>query len=177
MAEPILVTFATRYGATEEVAAAIAASLRDGGEPVTLRPMADVDDLGDVGPVVLGAPFYMGRWHRDATAFLVRHRDALAARPVAIFALGPIGTEHDPAESGIEELEHTLHGYTWLRPVATVMFGGRYDPARLSLADRVLAKLPVSPLHGMPANDLRDWDAIRAWATGLVPELAPVAMP
>jgi len=49
-------------------------------------------------------------------------------------------------------------------PVATGVFVGAYDPSRLGIKDRMLAALPASPLHGEPAHDDRDWDAIRAWA-------------
>ena len=39
--------------------------------------------------------------------------------------------------------------------------------------DTLLAKLPASPLHKMPASDIRDWTAIRTWASNLVTQLQP----
>jgi len=44
------------------------------------------------------------------------------------------------------------------------MFVGAYDPAKLRFADRLLTKLPASPLHGLGAHDDRDWRAIGEWA-------------
>ena len=61
--------------------------------------------------------------------------------------------------------------YPWLTPVAREMFGGKYEPARLRFSDRLIAKLPASPLHEMPASDVRDWTAIRAWAGDLAQQL------
>ena len=52
-------------------------------------------------------------------------------------------------------------------PVATAVFVGAYDPARLGFKDRMIAALPASPLHGETAHDDRDWDAIRAWVADL----------
>jgi len=44
------------------------------------------------------------------------------------------------------------------------MLGGKFDPANL--------KFPMSLFMGkMPASDIRDWDAIKAWAEGLKSKL------
>jgi menaquinone-dependent protoporphyrinogen oxidase len=51
------------------------------------------------------------------------------------------------------------------------MFGGKYDPSKLSFPHRLLTALPASPLHEMMASDLRDWAAIRAWASDLAQKL------
>ena len=64
-------------------------------------------------------------------------------------------------------MDKELANYPWLEPVAAELFGGAYDPAKLRFPDSLLAVFPASPLHQMPASDLRDWDAIRAWANGL----------
>jgi len=66
-----------------------------------------------------------------------------------------------------------VRSLAWLRPVAAVMFVGKYDPARLRLADRLIALLPASPLHGIPARDDRDWGTIRAWAESLLEAMLP----
>ena len=51
------------------------------------------------------------------------------------------------------------------------MFGGKYDPDKLRFPDTILKIIPASPLHGAPASDIRDWDAIRAWANSLTEKL------
>jgi len=89
----VLVGYATRYGSTQEVAEAVAAALREGGLEVDIRLLREVRTLAGYSAVVLGAPLFMFRWHKDALRFLSRHREALLERPVAIFALGPV---HDP---------------------------------------------------------------------------------
>ena len=86
----ILVAFATKAGSTEQVAAAIADALRKSGNTVDLRRARDVrEPASRWGCIVLGAPIYSGRWHRDAHRFLRRHRGELERVPVAIFAMGP----------------------------------------------------------------------------------------
>jgi menaquinone-dependent protoporphyrinogen oxidase len=135
--------------------------------------MRDVQSLEGYSLVVLGAPLYIGHWHKDAQSFLSRHHEALMQRKVAIFTLGPIQPDVKEWEGVRTQLDQELANFPWLNPVVAELFGGKYDPAKLRFPDNLLAKLPVSPLHQMPASDARDWTAIRAWTDRLVTELQP----
>jgi menaquinone-dependent protoporphyrinogen oxidase len=174
MTAPILIAYATRYGSTREVAEAIAATLRERGLTVDVQPARSVHTLAGYGAAVLGAPFYVGSWHRDAQRFLAQHREALQQRPFAIFALGPLSSDEKELLESREQFDKELAKYPDLRPVALEMFSGKYDPAKLSIPHRLLTVLPASPLHGLAERDLRDWNAIRAWASGLAAKLQPV---
>lgn len=168
MSSPVLVAYATRYGSTKEVAEAVGTALRDCGLGVDILPARDVQTLAGYRMVVLGAPLYMFHWHKDALGFLARHRDALASLPVAVFALGPF---HDKAEEWQEvrsELDKELAKYPWLKPKAIQIVGGKFDPERLDIPWRWLPAL-----RKMPPADIRDWEAIGAWATGLAAMFEP----
>lgn len=103
----------------------------------------EVHSLNGVGAVLLGTPLYMSAPHKEVRALLARHQAALAQTPLVPFAV--------------------LARLPWLSPVATEVFVGRYDPAKLGFEDKMVAALPASPLHGEPAHDGRDWEAIRWW--------------
>lgn len=166
MSDKILVGYATKYGSTKEVASFIADVLREGGKEVDLRELRSVKSLEGYGAAVVGAPFYMFKWLKDARKFLARHQAALEKMPVAVFALGPTDmTEYERNNPEVfEQLGKALKSYPWLKPVDQKLFGGKLDPASL--------KFPFSIfMSSMPANDLRDWDAIKAWAEGLVDKL------
>ncbi len=167
MSQPVLVTYATRYGSTREVAERIATVLRENGQTVEVQPARQVKSLASYRAVVLGAPLYIGRWLKEAQKFLARHQAALAQRPVALFVLGPTKSADtsDPTVRG--QLDAELGRLPWLKPVATALFGGVYDPAKLRFPDTLLKSFPASPLYGLPASDTRDWDAIRDWAASL----------
>lgn len=167
MIKSVLVAFATRYGSTQEVAEFIAKTLREGGQSVEVQPAQQVKDLALYHAVVLGAPVYIGKWHKYAHEFLAQHGDALSQRPLAIFALGPLSNTEAEMQGSREQLEKNLEQYLWLKPVALEMFVGKYDPARLGFGHKLLAALPASPLHGKTASDNRNWGAIRAWASDL----------
>lgn len=49
--------------------------------------------------------------------------------------------------------------------------------AKLHLLDRLIASLPASPFHNEPASDVRDWTAIRAWASNLAAKLQSDLLP
>ena len=89
MTASVLVAYATRYGATQEVAETVATALRESGLEVDLQPLRQVHTIDQYQAIVIGAPLYMFHWHKDALNFLTKYRTTLIARPVAIFALGP----------------------------------------------------------------------------------------
>jgi menaquinone-dependent protoporphyrinogen oxidase len=166
MSSSVLVGYATRYGSTQEVAEAVAATLRECALQADIMPVRQVRALEGYRAVVLGAPLFMFRWHKDALRFLSRHRQSLAERPVAIFALGPTHDPYDEEEwrDSRAQLDKELAKFPWLAPAALEIFGGKYDPAKL--------RFPIKQLADKtPASDLRDWTAIRAWAAGLKPIL------
>lgn len=169
MSVSVLVAYVTRHGATQEIAETVAASLREGGLEVDVQPAKTVRSLAGYGAVVLGAPLYMFHLHRDARRFLSRHRRDLMERPVAIFAGGPFGVgEGNEWEEVRASLDKELARFPWLSPVAVEVVGGKFDPDELRFP---YSWLPA--LKQIPAADLRDWEAIRAWARGLATQLQP----
>jgi menaquinone-dependent protoporphyrinogen oxidase len=175
MQTKVLVAYASKYGSSQEVAEAIAATLRENVLVVDLEPMRKVKTLDEYTAIVLGAPIYMLHWHKDAHSFLSKHREALMKRPVAIFALGPLHDEEEEWKETRSQINKELAKFPWLTPISIEVFGGRFDPAKLCLPDKIISSLPASPLHKMPASDIRDWTVIRFWANNLVSQLQPTS--
>ena len=159
MSDSILVGYATRSGSTREVANVIASKLREAGSVVDVLPLRAVKSLGGYRSVVVGAPLYMFRWHKDARAFLKQHRAALTDRVSAVFALGPINDTEKDWQEVRRQLDKELAGFPWLTPITRVVFGGKFDPSTLGFPYGL-----IPALKKMPECDLRDWSAIREWA-------------
>ncbi len=166
MTRPLLVAYATKHGSTQQVADAIAATLRTKGIAVETRSAADVTDLYSYDGVVLGAALYMGRIHADARRFLRRHCKALEGMPLAVFAMGPLTDQESQVEGSRKQLQHALSKLPRVQPVATAIFGGVVDPSELQF-----------PFNHMPASDARNWEQIERWALEIAPAFAerPVA--
>ena len=166
MSDSILVTYATRYGSTQEVAETIAATLREGGLAVDVQPAKQVRSLAGYGAVVLGAPLYMFDWLKEARDFVSSQRTTLEEMPVAVFALGPTEDKDEDWTEARKQLDKVMLKFPWLKPVAIELFGGKFDPTRLTFPYNL-----IPALKQMPVSDIRDWDAIRAWAAGLTEKL------
>jgi menaquinone-dependent protoporphyrinogen oxidase len=162
MPNSILVAFSTIHGSTQEVAAQVAATLREQGLAVDVLPARQVRSLDSYRAVVLGAPLYMFHWHRDALNFLSRQRAALAQKPVAIFALGPVNNVEKEFQDARAMLDKELKKFNWLTPVAIEIMGGKMEPAKFRFPYNL-----IPAMNKMPASDIRDWAAIQAWASSL----------
>ena len=137
---PVLVAYASNHGSTREVAEAICGALQRAGLRAHLRPAVEVRDLDGYDAVVLGAPIYMGRWHRHAHAFLRRHHGALADRPLAVFALGPTARRPEGVVDARAQLDAALARHD-VEPVLVEVFGGRIDPSHLHFP---FSKIPAA---------------------------------
>jgi menaquinone-dependent protoporphyrinogen oxidase len=172
----VLVAYASRHGSSAEIAERIAGRLTADGAPAEARPAADVRDADQYDAFVIGSAAYMFHWLKDATTFVKRHRELLAAHPLWLFSSGPLGTEtvdaegNDPLQSSrpkeFEELAEKLH------PRDERVFFGAWDPEAppVGMAERMMKLVPAgtSPL---PSGDFRDWAAIEDWAAQIAREL------
>ncbi|NMD27871.1 MAG: flavodoxin, partial [Chloroflexi bacterium] len=93
---------------------------------------------------------------------LDRFRADLQSIPTAVFALGPTTEPRSEKEwtDARAILDKELASRSWYGPTAVALFGGRWDPTKIGFPFKAFAK-------SMPTTDLRDWDAIRAWAEAL----------
>jgi len=163
----ILVAYATKYGATAEIAEKIGQVLREAGLRTDVLPADRVSDLTPYQAVVLGSAVYIGQWRKEAVKFLKANETVLAEKPVWLFSSGPTG-EGDPVE--------LVQGWRFpgkLQPIAdriqprdVAVFHGAVDVGKLNFIEKRMLKTVKAPI-----GDFRDWDAITSWATAIADEL------
>jgi menaquinone-dependent protoporphyrinogen oxidase len=158
----VLVTAASKHGATAEIAQAIGDVLAGRELDVTVAPVDRVAAVDGYDAIVAGSAVYAGHWLKPAKEFLERHADTLMERQVWLFSSGPLGDPAVPEEDPVE--------VEWLmRETGAVehrVFAGVLDRDRLSLTERAVAKVVRAPY-----GDYRDWDDIRAWAAEVAKRL------
>lgn len=159
----VLVSAATKYGATGEIARAIADVLTARGLEVTLVPPEEVGRIDDYDAAVLGSAVYAGHWLKPAKELVGRSSGALAGRPVWLFSSGPIGDPPKPEEDPVE-VEDVMEA---TNARGHRVFAGKLVKKQLSFGEKAI----VLALRA-PEGDFRDWDAIRAWAEEIAGELS-----
>ena len=81
----VLVCAASKYGATSEIAQAVADVLSQRGCEVTVLPPEKAGAVEEFDAAVLGSAVYLGQWMKPARELAERFAGALAARPVWLF--------------------------------------------------------------------------------------------
>jgi menaquinone-dependent protoporphyrinogen oxidase len=167
VSKAVLVAYASKHGATAEMAAAIGDALRRAGLTVEVMPIESAPPPWGFNAVVLGSAVYAGSWRKEAAEYLERNADALAQRPTWLFSSGPTG------EGDAEELMQGWRFPDKLQPLAeriqpqgVVVFHGKLDPEALNFAEKILLKMISAP-----TGDFRDWDEITGWAEGIAAAL------
>ena len=175
MPAPVLIAYATRSGSTGEVAEAIGARMRAAGLEVEVAPMRGLKSIGERTAVVLGAPLYMARLPGELYHFLARNRIALTGPMTWLFVLGPIEGKPEEFAAARAQAEKHLAKCAWFKPSELEVFGGKFDVNRMPFPFSLARHLPAFPAKDLPATDIRDWDAIRAWAARIARQLLPAA--
>jgi len=173
MASQILTAFATKYGATAEIAERIGQVIRDEGLTVDVIPVHRVKNLEEYRAVVLGSAVYIGQWRREASGFLKGNEKILSGMPVWLFSSGPTGKGEPSA---------LLDGWRFpraLQPIADrikvrdiALFHGALDINKLGFVEKWMVNNVKAEF-----GDFRDWDAIISWAKGIAGALKKETAP
>jgi menaquinone-dependent protoporphyrinogen oxidase len=172
----VLVTYASRYGATREIGEHIAAALRRDGLSVTACAVNEAQNLHNYDAAVIGSAIYFARWLGPARAFVRTNRVALAQRPVWLFSSGPVGNQKtDPKGRDLCEASEPAEIPALcnsIRPRGHRVFYGAMQPKRLTWLHRMLSALPPMQSSGLfTEGDFREWDEVDRWASEIAREL------
>ncbi len=156
----VMVAYATKMGATREIAEAIGITLRGAGMEATVSDASEVATLAGYDAAVVGSAVYMAHWRPEAVEVLERQAEHGTKMPIWLYQSGPLDHTQMPAPAKVQRLAIAIGA------APPVTFGGRVEPGT---AKGFIAKKMAK---GPKAGDYRDFDQIAQWATGITTELA-----
>jgi menaquinone-dependent protoporphyrinogen oxidase len=164
----ILVAYASYCGTTGGVAEAIGQVLCDNGAAVDVRLLKNVDDLSSYKAVVIGSATRSSSWWPDAIEFVERNKEELSRKPVAYFLTCLALYRDTEANRRVARtyMDPVLKAVPDVKPLDMGFFAGVLDYSKLNLIYRIIMKSKMKK-RGVPEGDFRDWNAIRAWASGI----------
>jgi menaquinone-dependent protoporphyrinogen oxidase len=158
----VLVTAASRHGATFEIARQIGDTLMAAGFDVDVRRPEKVESVAPFDAVVIGSAVYAGRWLEQARRLIDREETALRNRPVWLFSSGPLGDppKPDAALEGLGRLGEATHA------IEHRVFAGKADRKTLGFTERAIFAVVKAP-----EGDFRPWEAVAEWASEIAQTL------
>lgn len=164
----VLVSSASKHGATDEIGQRITTTLESAGLLVVRVPPEAVVSVDGYDAIILGSAIYAGRWLGSARELVDRLGPDLRTKRVWLFSSGPLGDPPKPVEEPVGLA--ALIGATGAIEHRT--FAGRIERANLGFGE----KLVMSVVRA-PEGDFRPWSDIDAWAEKIARVLEPAMAP
>lgn len=161
----VLVTVASRHGATAEMGRVVADELRTAGHDVDEVEPDEVERVDAYDAVVMGSAAYVGRLALGLRDLVDRQAGQLRQRPTWLFWSGPVGDP--PVPETVPDDVTEIARATGARGVQ--VFPGRLDRAGLNISERALVALTRAD-----AGDFRDLEQVREWARGVAATLRTI---
>ena len=163
----VLVSAASKLGATNEIAERIGSVLAEAGHEVRVVPPEVIESVAEFDVVILGSAVRIGHWLEPARRLAREHAGQLSTRLVWLFSSGPIGEPPKPEGDPLDVVE--LLRLTRAR--GHRVFAGKLDRSDLGLAERAMMAAVRAP-----EGDFRPWDEIDAWALEIARDLEAGAL-
>ncbi len=164
----VIIIVGSKHGSTRSIAEVVGDELRNGGLDVSIVDAdATAISLDGYDAAVIGSAVYVGRWMKDARAFLGANRESLRRIPLWLFSSGPLNDESEQPDelADVRKFADDVHARDHR------VFAGSLDKADLSFAERAAVRV----VHA-PYGDARKWAEIRSWAETIAAELlAPLS--
>lgn len=162
----VLVAVGSKYGASRDIAQAIADELHTLGFEVDCMDAYEVNSVTYYDAVIVGSAVYGGFWRKDAAALIRENADTLTHREVWLFSVGMTSvTQPDQPVDEAEQFALRVGAHEHKR------FDGRLQPDVLNFGERALIRA-IKP----PVGDFRDFNDVKAWAQRVGTDLTTIAV-
>lgn len=168
----ILITYASGFGSTAEVAEQIGKNLAEQGLQVKVLLPSKIENLDQFDAVIIGSPIRYDRWMPEARSFVMNNQEQLSKLPVAYFfcCLALAKQNGDTEIKGQQYADKLTRLSPLVKPISIGRFAGVLDFRKMSLPMRLVFKL-FSMIVGIKEGDYRDWNDIRQWSKSVAEKL------
>jgi menaquinone-dependent protoporphyrinogen oxidase len=160
----VLIAYASHFGSTVDVAAAIGDTLGAHGFSVEVKPIKENPLVEGYQAVLLGSAVHHGNWLPEAVDFVKTNQQILNRLPVALFCVHIQNLENNET-SRQNRLAYLNEVRPLVQPVAEGFFAGKFDRRGAALL------MPGLLARFVPPLDFRDREKIHAWADSISPLL------
>ncbi|HET7704262.1 MAG TPA: flavodoxin domain-containing protein [Candidatus Limnocylindrales bacterium] len=164
----ILVVHASALGSTAGIAEAMGRTFGEHGLTPVIRPAERAPSPIGFDAAVIGSAVHAGHWLHSGTDYVRRHRVELAALPVWLFSVGPLGGTDPDSCADPDEISEFRRD---IGPRGHRILSGAHDRSsprieQLPRLERFVAR------RFIPEGDFRDWPLIADWAASIADALA-----
>ena len=158
----VLVSAASKHGATAEIADRLGEGFNSRGIDTTVTPPDPGIPPEEYNAIVLGSAVYAGHWRKEARELADRIAAEHPNADVWLFSSGPLGDPLNPEEAPVDiaDIQEAIS------PHDHRVFAGKVDKANLGFGERAI----MIAVHA-PDGDFRNWAAIESWAIGIAESL------
>ncbi len=166
----ILVTYASRYGGTKQIATYLAKVLELEGYKTQLKHVDDVVSISLYDFLVVGSGLYLGQWLEDAAEFLDSFSMNLGEKPVWLFSAGPSEELSQLKDSPVPSNLQPLLSYFSIKDAA--LFNTQVNAKELSFDDYLLLQRMQSL-----SLDASSWQKVKTWGLSIAQVIANPLLP
>jgi len=128
-----LILYATKYGATQEIAERIAAQI--GNATLQDLKQPNLPTLADFDCILIGSSLYAGSIRKEAKTFLAQHTAELQGKKIGLFLSGM------SSEVNEKSFEDNFPKPLLEQSIVWAFLGGAFDPQKASFAERLIMKV------------------------------------
>ena len=171
----ILVTYASAYGSTAEVAHKIGKYFTEQGSIVAVLRPTEVKNINQYDVIIVGSPIRYEHWMPEARTFVIDNQEHLSKVPVAYFfcCLALAIRTDDTERKGKQYADKLIVLSSQVQPLSIGRFAGVLDFSKMPFPIRFIFKI-FSKIIGLKEGDHREWNEIQQWTKDLASKLDTV---
>jgi len=160
----LCIAYVTKTNTTKEIAEEIAKVARDKSWDVKVLPVSAIDNLEEFDAILIGAPINGMQWLPEAVTFVEKNQHTLKKISTSYFLVSYL--MNSGSKMWKKTINKSLNKVSELvQPLKIGKFDGRVEDEFGTIPRLLFGLKKNTPL------DLRDWDAIRAWAQEYIEKL------